>query len=112
MEAQLSSTEVRVSLADRLEDHRRRPADRPADQVTQAVAVVDLGQAPVDVHMLAVRAGGHVTAGQRIRERLRRQVEFTAEDGGQAAFLGLDDGAGVMRDQTAQHRIACSTSRR
>ena len=30
-------------------------------------------------------------------------VEFAEQDVGQAAFFGLDDGAGVVRDQAAQH---------
>ena len=31
--------------------------------------------------------------------------ELAAQDIGQPAFVGLDDGAGMMRDQAAQHRV-------
>ena len=67
-----------------------------------AVAVVDLGQAVVHVDVLAVGAGGHVTEGQRVGQRPRRRGELAVQDVGEAALLGLDDGAGVVRDQAAQ----------
>ena len=53
--------------------------------------------------MLAVGAGGHVTEGQRVGQRLGRRGELAGQDAGQAAFFGFDDGAGVVRDQAAQH---------
>ena len=36
---------------------------------------------------------------------LRRRGELAGQDVGQAAFFGFDDGAGVVRDQAAQHRV-------
>ena len=66
---------------------------------------MDLGQALADVHVLAVWAGGHVAEGERVGETTRRGVELGAQGAGQAAFFGLDDGAGVVRDQPAQYRV-------
>ena len=70
-----------------------------------AVPAVDLGQAPTHRHRLAVRAGCHIAEGQRIGQWPRRRLELSAQDVGQAPLFGLDDGAGMMRDQTAQHRV-------
>ena len=70
--------------------------------MTRAVAVVDLGQAVGYLDALAVRAGSHIAEGQRVGQRLGRRGELAGQDVGEAAFLGLDDGAGVVRDQTAQ----------
>jgi hypothetical protein len=69
-------------LAYRLNDQRGRPADGPADQMSSAVAVVDLGQPPVDVHLLAVGTGGHVAEGQGVCQRRRRGGELAAQDAG------------------------------
>ena len=64
-----------------------------------AVAVMDLGESPLDRHGLAVRAGGHVAAGQHAGKDLRRGLELKAQDIGESAFFGFDDGVGVMGDQ-------------
>jgi hypothetical protein len=68
------------------------------------VAVEYFGQAPVNVRWLAVWGGGHVAEGERVGERLGRGFELAAEDVGEVSLLSLDDGAGVMGDQAAQHR--------
>jgi len=91
-----------VDVADGFQDERGGAADGAADQVAGAVAVVDLGQAVLDLDVLAVGAGGHVAEGQRVGQVLRRWGELAGQDVGQAAFFGLDDGAGVVRDQAAQ----------
>ena len=91
-----------VDLADGLQDEWGGAADGTADQVARAVAVVDLGQAVVDLDVLAVGTGGHVAEGQRVGQRLGRRGELAGQDAGEAAFFGLDDGAGVVRDQAAQ----------
>jgi tetratricopeptide (TPR) repeat protein len=57
------------------------------------VAVMDLGEPPVDRHELAVRAGGHVAARQRATKGIRRGFELAAQDVGESAFLSFDDGA-------------------
>src|SRR5437588_3811146 len=51
-----------MDLLDCAEDHRRGALDGPAHQVPWAVAVMYLGEPPVDRHGLAVRTGGHVAA--------------------------------------------------
>ena len=79
---------------DGAEDHRRGALDWPADQMPVAIAVMDLGESPVDRHELAVRAGGHVTEGQHAGKHLRRRLELQAQDVGESAFAGFDDGAG------------------
>src|ERR1039458_8355813 len=55
--------------------------------------------------LLAVGAGGHVAEGERVGQVPRGLGELAGHGAGQAAFLGFEDGAGVMRDQTAQHRF-------
>jgi len=81
----------------------------PAYQVSRAVAVMDLGEPPFDPHGLAVRAGGHVAAsqhaGQHAGQHVRCRLELGTQDLGESAFAGLDDGAGVVGDQPAQHGI-------
>ena len=69
------------------------------------VAVMYLGEPPVDRHEFAVRAGCHVTAGQHAGKRVRGRLELQAQDVGKSAFFGFDDGAGVMCDQPAQHGV-------
>jgi len=64
-----------------------------------------LGEPPFDRHGLAVRAGGHVTASQNAGQYTRRRIKLAAQDVGESAFAGFDDGAGVMSDQPAQHGI-------
>ena len=64
-----------------------------------------LGEPLFDRHGLAVRAGGHVAAGQHAGKLLRRRLELQAQDIGESAFAGFDDGAGVMGDQPAQHGV-------
>ena len=68
----------------------------------RAVAVVDLGQAVGYLDLVAVGTGGHVAEGQRVGQRLGRRGELAGQDAREAAFFGLDDGAGVVRDQAAQ----------
>ena len=36
---------------------------------------------------------------------MRRRLELEAQDVGESAFVGFDDGAGVMGDQPAQHGV-------
>ena len=64
-----------------------------------------LGEPPVDRHGLAVRAGRHVAAGQHAGKDIRRGLELQAQDVGEPAFAGFDDGAGVMCDEPAQHGV-------
>ena len=52
-----------------------------------------LGKSPVGRHQFAVRAGGHVAAGQHAGKDLRRRRELQAQDVGESAFAGFDDGA-------------------
>jgi hypothetical protein len=94
-----------VDLADGFQDERGGAADGPANQVARAVAVVDLGQAVMHLDVVAVGAGGHVAEGQRVGQRPGRRGELAGQDVGQAAFFGLDDGAGMVRDQAAQQRF-------
>ena len=94
-----------LDLLDRAEDHRRGALDRPAHQVPGAVAVVYLGEPLFDRHEFAVRAGGHVAAGQHAGQCVRRRLELAAQDVGKSAFAGFDDGAGVMGDQPAQQGV-------
>jgi hypothetical protein len=63
-----------------------------AHDVPGAVAVMDLGKSPLDRHQLAVRAGGHVTAGQHTRKHVRGRLELETQDICKSAFLGFDDG--------------------
>ena len=64
-----------------------------------------LGESLFDRYEFAVRAGGHVAASQHAGQRIRCRVEFVAQDVGESAFAGFDDGAGVVGDQPAQHGI-------
>jgi hypothetical protein len=94
-----------MDLLDCAEDHRRGALDGPAHQVPRAVALMDLGEPPFDRHGLTVRAGGHVAARQHAGQYVRRRVELGAQDIGESAFAGFDDGAGMVGDQPAQHGI-------
>ena len=94
-----------MDLLDCAEDHRRGALDGPAHQVPWAVAVMYLGEPLLDRHGLAVRAGGHVAASQHAGQHVRCRVELGAQDVGESAFAGFDDGAGVVGDQPAQHGI-------
>ena len=91
-----------ADLADGLQDERGSAADRAADQVARAVAVMNLGQAVVYVDVFAVGAGGHVAERQCVGQGLGRRGELAVQDVSEAAFFGLDDGAGMVRDQAAQ----------
>src|SRR5690348_1903730 len=91
-----------TDLLDCAEDHRRGALDGPAHQVPWAVAVMYLGETPLDLNGLAVRAGGHVAASQYAGQCVRCRVELGAQDAGESAFAGFDDGAGVVGDQPAQ----------
>ena len=64
-----------------------------------------LGEPPVDRREFAVRAGGHVAVGQHAGKRIRGRLELQAQDVGESAFFGFDDGAGVVGDQSAQHGV-------
>jgi hypothetical protein len=55
-----------------------------------AVAVLYLGEPPLGRHDLAIRAGGHVAEGQHAGKRIRRRLEFEAQDVGESAFFGFD----------------------
>jgi hypothetical protein len=94
-----------MDLLDCAEDHRRGALDGPAHQVPGAVAVTYLNKPRFDRHGLTVRAGGHVAARQHAGQDVRRRVELGAQDIGESAFAGFDDGAGVVGDQPAQHGI-------
>ena len=76
-----------VDLADGFEDERGGAADGATDQVAGAVAVVDLGQPVVHLDGLAVGAGGHITEGQRVGQRLRGRGELAGQDVGEAALF-------------------------
>ena len=87
-----------MDLLDGAEDHRRGSPHGPAHQVPWAVAVMYLGKPLLDRHGLAVRAGGHVAASQYAGQYVRRGIELGAQDVSQSAFVGFDDGAGVVGD--------------
>jgi hypothetical protein len=87
-----------LDLLDCAEDHRGGALDRPAHQMPGAVAVMDLGEPPVDRDELAVRAGCHVAAGQHAGKHVWRRLELQGQDVGESAFFGFDDGVGVMGD--------------
>ena len=72
---------------------------------SRAVAGMYLGEPPVDPHGLAVRADGHVAARQHAGQDIRCRVELGAQDIGESAFAGFDDGAGVVGDQPAQQGV-------
>ena len=57
---------LRVTRSDRAVELRRRAGDGAADGMLRAVAGADVGQALLDGHVLAVRAGGHVAVDQRV----------------------------------------------
>ena len=94
-----------MDLLDRPEDHRRGALDGPAHQVPRAVAVMYLGDPPFDPHGLAVRTDGHVAATQHAGQHVRYRLELGAQDVGESAFAGFDDGAGMMGDQPTQYGI-------
>jgi hypothetical protein len=94
-----------LNLLDCAEDHRRGTLDGPADEVPGAVAVMYLGESPFDRDEVAVRAGGHVAVGQHAGMRVRGRLELQAQDVGESAFAGFDDGVGVVGDQQAQHGV-------
>jgi hypothetical protein len=66
---------------------------------------MDLGEPPFDRHGLAVRAGVHVAAREHAGQDVRCRVELGAQDIGESAFAGFDDGAGVVGDQPAQQGV-------
>jgi hypothetical protein len=94
-----------MDLLDRAEDHRRGALDGPAHQVPRAVAGVYLGEPLLGRHGLAVRAGGHVAASRDAGQGVRCRGELGAQDAGESAFVGFDDGAGVVGDQPAQQGV-------
>ena len=67
-------------------------AERARARVTRslgAVAGADVGQALLDGHVLAVRAGGHVAVDQRVGQIARAGFELAGQLVGQAAFARL-----------------------
>src|SRR5271165_6127889 len=100
-EAMRSGSPV-LDLLDGAEDHRGGALNRPAHQVPGAIAIIYLGEPLLDRHNLTVRAGGHVAIGQHARKRVRRRLEFVAQDVSKSAFASFDDGTGVMSNQSAQ----------
>ena len=94
-----------MDLLDCAEDHRRGALYGPAHQVSGAVAAMNLGEPLLDGHEFAIRAGGHVAASEDAGQYVRCSVELGAQDVGESAFAGFDDGAGVVGDQPAQHGI-------
>ncbi len=48
--------------------------------------------------------GAHASS-RHAGQCVRRGLELQAQDVRETAFAGFDDGAGVMRDQSAQHRV-------
>jgi hypothetical protein len=79
--------------------------DGPAHQVPRAVAVTYLRKPPLGWHGLAVGAGGHVAVGQGAGKRAWRGLELEGQDVGESAFPGFDDGARVVRNQSAEHGV-------
>jgi len=71
--------------------------------MTRAVAIVDLSEAPVNVHVLTVWAGGHIAEGKSVRQRQRRRFKFTGQDGVKPALFSLDMGAGMVGHKSARH---------
>ena len=66
---------------------------------------MDLGESPIDRDELAVRASCHVAEGQRTGKHVRYRLELEAQNAGKSAFIGFDDGAGVVGDEAAQHGV-------
>ena len=56
-------------------------------------------------HHVPARICRQVAISQRIAEEPARRAELAAQLADKAALLGLDDSAGVMRDQRAQHWV-------
>jgi hypothetical protein len=67
---------------------------------------MDLGESPLDRDEFAVRTGRHVAASQDAGELVRCRLELEAQDVGKSAFVGFDDGVGVMGDQPTQHGVS------
>jgi hypothetical protein len=83
----------------------RGARDRTSDCVAGAVPLPDLRQAIADSHRLSVRAGRHVAIDQGLGQVARRRPELTNQLSGEAAFLCLGHGTGVMRNHPAQQRL-------
>ena len=83
----------------------RRPSDSAADRIVCAVAGPDFSQALLNGYVLAVWARDHVAVGQHAGKRVWRGLELPAQDVGESAFFGFDDGAGVVGDLSAQHGV-------
>ena len=54
---------------------------------------------------MPVGAGDHVAVDQRVRQVVRGGLELAGEIGRETAFGGFVDGAGVVGDQAAEHRV-------
>jgi hypothetical protein len=54
-------------------------------------------------HVVVV--SGRAAVGQHAGKRMRRRLELEAQDVGESAFAGFDDGAGVVCNQSAQHGV-------
>ena len=66
---------------------------------------MDLGESPINRDELAVRASCHVAEGQRAGKHVRYRLELEAQNAGKSAFIGFDDGVGVVGDEAAQHGV-------
>jgi hypothetical protein len=64
-----------------------------------------LGESPAGRHELTVRAGCHIAVGQHAGKHMRGRLELQAQDVGESAFVGFEDGVGVMGDQPAHHGV-------
>ena len=70
-----------------------------------ALAFMDLGESPIDRDELAGRASCHVAEGQRAGKHARCRLELEAQNAGKSAFIGFDDGVGVVGDEAAQRGV-------
>jgi hypothetical protein len=74
-----------------------------ADGIFGTVAGADVSEALFDVHVLPVRACGHVAVDQRVREVGAGGLELPGQLGGEATFGCFDHGARVVSHQSAEH---------
>lgn len=86
-------------------ERRRGAGDRTSDGVARAVPLPDLRQAVTDLHRLPVRASRHVAVDERLGQIAWCGPELADKLHREAAFLCLGQGAGVMRNQSAQQRL-------
>ena len=79
--------------------------DRAGDQVCWPVSGTDVGQPLVDRHALSVRSCRHVAIDQRVSQVVWRGLELAGQLPGETSFSCLDDGAGMVGDQPAEHGL-------